>query len=732
VRGRAAAVLWIGLLAAAPLPGDAGTLFVNNYINSNEVRGITVWNGALALATRGGVVLHDPGTGDFQKILRASSGLPTNDITCVAVSPSGTLWAGTQASGVARIKPDGGSRRTLTTFDGLPSDAVTTLFVHGDSVWVGTGGGVALFTESAASGQIALRRVDTVARTAGGLIGDQITGFAILEDTLWCATSAGLSTFFEGNWTARGPALTGVAPRGLAVHRDTLWAATSSGPYRYVSGVFGPVTSGHPGGGCWVLRSIDGTLYSGTQAATVHRYTGAGWSGVGSGAPPPATVVDVAAGPDGALYAATRLGLARYNGSSDSWSAVLSPGPLQDVFMPPSVHAAANAAGVWFTSGNRGAVVHYDVHDWETLTSQSTGGQLDNSGVFGLLLDRDGRTWLGHCCSGGNPLPRLDRFDPATGVWDRPMGTNLITLAQAPSGRVYAGGVEYGNGIYEYDAASGALLDSLTPFNTQGGTGPGLASNVIRDIEIDAAGKGWFAFRDVGLDIWDGRGTVTRSDDVWTHVGAGLPTQFNYSLAVESPSRAWLGTGGGLARIENGVVTGTWTPLTVPALPASQVNDVALDAGGNVWIATDAGLAVLAPDGTLETYTIADGLVDDAVACLAWDAAAGAMWAGTAHGISRIVLGGGAAPGFSGRTYVYPNPVRASDPGIRLGGLTDAIQGEVRDPAGRLIRRFHADPTSTLIWDLNGTDGGAAASGIYLVVLRDKGASRVLRVAVLR
>jgi ligand-binding sensor domain-containing protein len=733
VSRRALAVLWIGLLGTVPAPGAARALFVDNYINSNDVRGIAVWDAALALATRGGVVIYDPATGMFRKILRAPSGLPTNDITCVAVSPSGTLWAGTQGSGVARIRPDGGPRRTLTSFDGLPSDAVTTLYVRGDSIWVGTAGGVALFTEIAASGQVALRRVDTTARTAGGLIGDQITGFATVGDTLWCATTAGLSTFSQGTWTARSAALAGaVMPRGLAVHRDTLWAATSNGPYRYVSGFFGAVTGGHPSGGSWVVRSIGGTLYSGAQAALVLRYTGPAWSAVGPGGPPQAAVVDIAGGPDGALYAATRVGLVRYDGPSDSWIPVLSPGPLQDVFLPPSVHAAANAEGVWFTSGNNHAVVHYDGRTWETLTSQSTGGQLDNTSVFGLLLDRDGRVWLGHCCSGADPPPRLDRFDPAAGAWDRPPGSNFITLAQAPSGRVFAGGVEYGNGIYEYDATSGALLDSLTPSNTQGGIGPGLASNIIRDLEFDAAGKGWIALRDVGLDIWDGGGTPARGDDIWTHVSAGLPTQFNYSLAVESPSRAWLGTGGGLARIESGAVTGTWTPQTVPALPAPQVNDLALDAGGNVWIATDAGLAVLAPDGTLETYTVADGLVDDAVACLAWDDAAGAMWAGTAHGISRIVRGGGPAPGFSGRTYVYPNPVRESDSGVRLGGLTDAIQGEVRDPAGRLIRRFHADPTSTLIWDLTRPGGGAAAPGIYLVVLRDKGASRILRIAVLR
>jgi len=732
VRARAAVAIGVGALLSAAPGASARTLFATSFINSNEVRGLTPWGASLALATRGGVVLFDPATGSFQKILRTPQGLPSNDVRCVAVGPSGTLWAGTNAGGLARLKPGGGFRRTLTTFDGLPSDIVTTIYVHGDSVWVGTSGGVALFTENAASGQIALRRADTKARTGGGLIGDQIAGFAVIGDTLWCATSAGMSIFAQGTWQARPAAMTGAIPRALVVHEDTLWAATSVGPYRYVSGIFSPVTGGHPGGGSWAIRSIGGALYSGANAASVNRYTGGGWTIVGAAGSPPVAVVDVQGTYDGVLYAATRLGLVRYDAALDRWAGLISPGPLTDTFLPPSVRAAAGDGGVWFTTGNAGAVLHYDGGTWETLTSVSTGGQLDNSGVFGLLLDRSRRVWLGHCCSGADPRPRLDRFDPVANQWDRPPGTNLITLAQSPAGPVYAGSVEFGNGLYEYDESTGALLDSLTPANTQGATGPGLTSNILRAVAFDAAGKGWIALRDFGLDIWDGRGTAAHGDDIWTHVGTGLPSAFSYSLAVESPSRAWLGTVAGLARIENGLVTRAWTTTTVPALPSPQVNDLALDPQGNLWIATTGGISLLARDGSLETFTVANGLVDDAVACLAWDAVAGAMWAGTAHGISRLVLGGGPGPGFSSRTYVYPNPVRDSDGGLKLGGVTDAIRGEVRDPAGRLIHRFHADPTSNVIWDLRRADGGPAAPGIYLVQLRDGDATRILRVAVLR
>ena len=725
-RGGAAALLAFALALAPGVSPAAHTLFVTNHINSNDVRGTVEWEGALVLATRGGVVLHDAASGSFRKILAAPAGLPSNDVTCLGIGPSGTLWAGTQGWGAARLKPGGGFRRTLTSFDGLPSDAVRVLYVQGDSVWVGTSGGIALFTENPATAQASLRRVDTSASTAGGLADDMVDGLAQLGDTLWCASGGKLSSFSSGVWTARGAV--GATVRGIVVHRDTLWLATSAGPYRYAAGVFQRVAGGHAGGSLALVSTGDALLSSESTSGAL-RYSGGGWAPLGDGGR------ELTVGARGFLaslggiaWASTPSGLARFDAVADTWTARLSDGPGIDTFVPPSVRATVDGNGAWFTAGNNGGAVRYDGRSWSTLNSITTGGLFDVHSAFGLLSDRRGRLWFGHCCSGAVPLPRLDRFDPATGAWDRPTAWNILSLAQSPAGRVYAAGVEYGNGIYEFDEDTGALLDSLTPANTQGG----LASNIIRSIAFDAAGKAWIALRDAGLEIWDGRGTATRSDDVWTPVTEDLPSPLTLCVAVESPSRGWLGTSSGLALIEGGIVTRTWTLASRPALPSAQVNDLALDAGGNLWIATLSGLARLDREGTLEVFTTREGLVDDRVACLAWDAAQGALWAGTARGISRIVPGGGPGAGFSGKTYAYPNPLHPGSGPLRLGGLTDAIEGEIRDPAGRVVRRFRADPTADAIWDLRRTDGGPAAPGVYLVVLRDGDATRILRVALLR
>ena len=80
---------------------------------------------------------------------------------------------------------------------------------------------------------------------------------------------------------------------------------------------------------------------------------------------------------------------------------------------------------------------------------------------------------------------------------------------------------------------------------------------------------------------------------------------------------------------------------------------------------------------------------------------------------------------------MYPNPSRVSG-SLKLGGIQNALEGEIRDLAGNLIHRFRCDPASNEIWDLRKEDGGPAPSGVYLVVLHDKIRSRTLRAAVVR
>ena len=105
---------------------------------------------------------------------------------------------------------------------------------------------------------------------------------------------------------------------------------------------------------------------------------------------------------------------------------------------------------------------------------------------------------------------------------------------------------------------------------------------------------------------------------------------------------------------------------------------------------------------------------------------------GTANGISRVVAGAPGDPAITAGTYVYPNPSRAAGT-LRLGGIQNALTGEIRDVSGNILHRFRCDPAANEIWDLRTAAGEPAPSGIYLVVLRDlSGGEKTLRAAVVR
>jgi ligand-binding sensor domain-containing protein len=454
---------------------------------------------------------------------------------------------------------------------------------------------------------------------------------------------------------------------------------------------------------------------------------------LGTGGLPTPRVQAVVRTPSARIVVGTNAGLAAFAGGATPWLALPIHGPAVN----GGSRIEANGAGVWISLGNAvpsggeiGNALHYDGATWSRISNASSTGNLQSTGLIDILATTDGRLWLGHCCSNGigPQRPRVDRWDPAADVWDRPAAFNLIALAQAPSGRVYGAGVEFENGVYVFDGASAALLDSLTPENTAGG----LTRRNLRDVALDAAGRGWFATVDNGVDRWNGRGTDTHADDVWTHFASGFPNLQTTALVVTASGDTWVGTRGGIVRIVGDAVDAVTTFAVNVQIGGASVNDLAVDREEGVWIATAGGLTRIGATGAIERFTLADGLAASDVLALRWDDGRGVLWALTTGGVSEIHPSFSNRFPFDDRSYVYPNPATGSTSVIRLGGISGEIRGEIRDLSGTRLQRFRADPTATTIWDLRNAHGDRVASGVYLVVLRQGDLTRVLRLAVTR
>lgn len=197
---------------------------------------------------------------------------------------------------------------------------------------------------------------------------------------------------------------------------------------------------------------------------------------------------------------------------------------------------------------------------------------------------------------------------------------------------------------------------------------------------IDAQGQLWAGHR------WNGGLGVRRSDGSWerlTTTAGGIPSNAPTAPACAADGTLWVGFANGLFRFVAGdwlrvalpedlancrfVITlepaaegGMWAALTgaagtggvarfdaegnavevlTPAdspLPSTRIRDILVTRAGDVWFASDLGLARRSPDGNWTTLTsLTCGLGCNIVLDLAEDDA-GRIWCATARGVSRF------------------------------------------------------------------------------------------------
>lgn len=116
----------------------------------------------------------------------------------------------------------------------------------------------------------------------------------------------------------------------------------------------------------------------------------------------------------------------------------------------------------------------------------------------------------------------------------------------------------------------------------------------------------------------------------------GLPSDNIRDLAIDAVGNIWLATQQGVAMFDGNTVT-IHNTTSHPGLPTNDLQAVAVMADGTVWVGSDLGVSVL--DGAdYVTYTTADGLGDNEVNSIA-EAPGGEVWIGTINGATRFSQG---------------------------------------------------------------------------------------------
>ena len=758
------------VLAADPAAGANGAW--HTFIRTVDCTDVIALDDEIWVASAaGGLLRFDRAGSRFEVTRREPGAIASNRLTRLAFDRSRQLWVGTADRGVSRRSPDGLTWGLINVFDGLSSDSVITLEPQGDTLWIGTRRGIALWNGREVAG--ALPDGVTISFDTTFTL-PAITGVAVMGDSLLLATPRGVGvariSALLRDWRPASQGLPTLDVEAVASDGADVFALAGAEVHRFrldlgsweSAGIQGPVFELADHGGEVLAASAAGIFVWRTTPVP-------GWVQVGDPLlPGPSGAGPVIAGdPLGGVVAARAETLyvqsvvlpsgPRRSAAVAAWQPQVAPdGPTTNNLVSVVIEGPRVYSSTFFDGMGR-----YDGNAWQHWREVCSGTcdttLVRGMGAFGLMVDREGHKWVGSWSPRpdagfvpGGTLTEIDdsvsppqfihrvRVNDISELELQQRTWMLLGVTDARGRRWFATDTPAAGdidpiGLVHYDSA-GAFVQSLNPSNSN------MSGLFIRGLGITPTnGRIWLAYDDNrGLDYFNFnpptpitfqhiastngrslRGLATYGDSVWT-------------VAPEQSQ---------LIRFSQGSIP-TSGPSTVGMICPQDdfaVRPLAVAPDGRLWVATSAGLKTLAfgaarPDSFT---TLNSPLPDDVVRSVAVEPATGAVWITTTGGLARFDPGYVAPPPPllpSLRIRVYPNPASLTNLGIalRLTGEGETYSGSIHDLSGRRLRSFSGVANGGVVWDGRDAHGHPAKPGIYFVRAEAGGRVSVARVALFR
>lgn len=268
---------------------------------------------------------------------------------------------------------------------------------------------------------------------------------------------------------------------------------------------------------------------------------------------------------------------------------------------------------------------------------------------------------------------------------------------------------------------------------------PPIGSGSVSDIVIDDFGRKWVALpqsSSQGILVYDhGADVANTADDQYkiltSQVGNGaLPNNDVLALANDKSGQIWVGTTQGIAvyYCAGSVLTQGCDAQRIIVsrggfngylLENERINDILVDGADRKWVATNNGLWVFSPDGTVElAYYDEENspLLSNNVIKLGYDGEHGIVYISTGRGLMSLrTEATEGTNSYLDPIEVYPNPVKETYNGsIAIKGLPTNAEVRITDIGGQLIYQTNAFGGQA-VWDGRDYTGRKAKTGVYLV-----------------
>lgn len=719
------AILVFLLLTTSLFSQNIGTW--KNFTNMDDVMGISSTSDGFWIATTGGAGYFSNSANNFELFLTNSEGLSNQNITALEIDKNGNVWLGMQNGMLDIYDPNDKSTISIKDISESPntSKQIKDIVIIDNIAYISTEFGISL---------INIDNLGFISSTAKfGTFPSSISVNSVtVDDKIYVSTDFGIAIQKDAATNLVAPEswvsyFTNIDIAANKIYKtlkfnNQIISATDKGIFRFNGSSWVPYAYSNAVVDIKILGNELFVLFKNS----LHSYDGITDTEIYSSTNSSLRKIIIA--DNGTYLIASDKGTVRIiNGNSEI---LLPNGPITNSFQ--SLAVDKNGA-LWVGTGKDPfgkGFMKFENSFW-TNYNTSTFSELPNNNYHNVSADEN-EVYLSNWGSGltiennGNFNYLNANNSELVGIQGFP---NYVVLMNAQ--RDSNGDLWFFNHSSNDNTPLAQLTTNSTWYHYTFPFSPLTLDNYMLDGLIDEYNTKWFNVLGRGLYYFNENSTPSdKSNDVWGQLNSsnGLNSNNVNAIALDKRGELWIGTTNGMNILAN-----TSSPnsliTSVFALRQQSITAIAVDPLNYKWVGTYQGLFVLSADGShlLAQYDSKNSpLPSDNITSLAIDNKTGLVYIGTNFGLSTLTTTSVEPKKEFDKILTYPSPFMIGiNEYVTFEGLVKNSTIKIFSISGKLIKKLETPGGRITFWDGKDENGKFVSSGIYLLVAYDEEADKI-------